>query len=122
MPLNATLAGTLQGISSIGGNVGPVQFSFPLTGELQHFDLEVNVLPTDVVGTKIYTLPSVGSTPKLFYLETTTDVTVLVNATMSFPVKAGGGLVWGGGPAITSVAFGGNGVTPSTVWFCVVGS
>lgn len=121
MPLTATLAGALQGLSTIGGNVGPVQFSYPLTGELQHFDIEVNVLPTDVVGSKSLAIPSVG-VPTLFYLETTTDVTILVNGTMSFALKAGGIITWCGGPLITAVAFGGNGVTPSTVWFCVVGS
>lgn len=121
MPLNATLSGALQGLSTIGGNVGPVQFSYPMNGQLQNFDLEVNVLPSDLVGTKVYAVPTVG-TPVLFYLETTTDVTVLVNGTMSFPIKAGGILTWCGGPLITSVAFGGNTLTPSTVWFCSIGS
>jgi hypothetical protein len=118
---NVTLSGALQGLSTIGGNVGPVQFSYPVQGALQHFDLEVNVLPTDLVASKVYTIPTVGA-PALFYLETTTAVTVLVNGTMSFPLQPGGIVTWCGGPLITSVAFGGNGTTPSTVWFCVVGS
>jgi len=118
--INVTLGGTLQGLSPVGGNVGPVQFSYPLTASLQHFDLEVNVLPTDLVGTKTYAIPSVGTPPGLFFLTTTTAVTILVNGTMTFPLNANGVISWCGGPLITSIAFGGNGVTPSTCWFCVV--
>ena len=119
MPLDIVLTGNVTGVSSIGGQVGPTQFSYALDDASQFLTREVPVSPS-AVGVVI-ALASVG-TQRLFYLKSDQDVTVQLNAEPAIALKAGGVVVRCGTPAVATVTLDGNTVTASTVFIVVVGA
>lgn len=119
MALDISLTGTLNGLSVLGGQLGPASYAYVLNGATQFQMKEIPVAANAVALT--VALPSVG-TLKLFYLKTTTDVTVTVNAEPPKTLLAGGVMIVCGGPAVTTLAFDGNLSLASTVYVVLVGS
>lgn len=119
MALDMTLTGSLNGLSALGGQLGPASFSYAMNGSTQFQVKEIPVAP-NAVGV-VVALPSVGA-QKMFYLKTTEDVSVVVNAEPAKTLKAGGVLIVCGGPNVTSLTFDGNTLTTSTVYVVIVGT
>lgn len=118
MAADITLTGNVQGISSVGGNVGPASFSYALNDAVKYHTLEIPVaLGATALGV---TVPDVG-TQRLFYLKTTEDVTVTVNAEPAGLLLKGGVLVRCGMANVTGLTFDGNGAVDATVFLTVVG-
>lgn len=118
MPADITLSGNVQGISTIGGNLGPASFSYALNDAANTHTQEVPV-PLGASAQTV-TVPDVG-TQRLFYLKTTQDVTVTVNAEPAGLVRAGGVLIRCGMANVTSLSFDGNGSVDAVVFIVVVG-
>lgn len=119
MPADIVLTGNVTGLSTVGGALGPASFSYSLAGatKFHTHELPVAVMSGSPV---VYTIPDLG-TQRLFYLKTTQDVTVILNAEPVGLVKAGGVLVRCGMPSVTTVSVDGNGTTAGVVFLVVVG-
>jgi len=119
MSADITLSGSITGLSTVGGNLGPANFSYALDDATQVVTKEIPV-PPGAAGLAV-TISGVG-TQELFYLKTTEDVDVTVNAEPVKTLKKDGVLVWCGGPDVTALSFDGNGVTEATVYAVFVGN
>lgn len=118
MALDISLTGSLNGLSALAGQLGPASFAYTLTAATQFQVKEIPIAPADE--DVVVALPTVGA-QKLFYLKTTGDVSVIVNAEPAKTLKAGGVLIYCGGPNVTSLTFDGNGTTPATIYVFLVG-
>lgn len=118
MPADITLTGNITGLSSIGGNLGPASFSYALNNVTKFHTQEIPV-PLGAAALSV-TVPDVG-TQRLFYLETTQDVTVTLNAEPAGLVRAGGLVVRSGMANVATISFDGNGAVDAVVWLVVVG-
>lgn len=118
MALDITLTGSLNGLSGLAGQLGPASFSYALNGASQ-FQVKELQIPPNAVG-MVVNLPSVG-TQRLFYLKTTEDVSVVVNAEPAKALKKDGVLIYCGGPNVDSLTFDGNSLTTATVYVFIVG-
>lgn len=119
MALDITLSGSISGLSTVGGNVGPSNFSYALDDETQFFTQEI-LVSAAAAGLAV-ALPSVG-TQKLFYLKTDRDVDVTLNAEPKKTLNAGGIIAICGVPAVTDLTFDGNGSMDAQVFVVVAGS
>ena len=119
MPADISLTGSLQGLSTVGGAVGPASFSFALNDATKFHTQEIAV-PVTAGSPVVHTLPDVG-TQRLFYLKTTQDVDVIINAEPTGTVLAGGLLVRCGMANVTTLSLDGNGTTAGIVFLTVVG-
>lgn len=120
MPADITLTGNLNGLSTVGGCLGPASFSYALNDAVKFHTQEINV-PVTGGSPVVYTLPAITS-QTLFWLKTTEDVVLTVNAEPSGTLLAGGLYVRTGMPDITSITLDGNGATAGVVFLVVVGS
>lgn len=119
MPADVVLTGNVQGLSTVGGALGPASFSYALNGATKTHTHEIPV-PVTTGSPVVHTVPALG-TQRLFYLKTTQDVTVIINAEPSGLLKAGGVLIRCGMPNVTSVSLDGNGAVAGVVFLVVVG-
>jgi hypothetical protein len=118
MPINITLTGQLNGLSTIAGQVGPTTISYPLTGATQ---FETKEIPVTVMSTPvIYTFPTIA-TQVLFYLVTTQEVTLTVNSEPSGVLNAGGVYIRCGMAPVSQITLAGNGSTAGDVYVVAVG-
>jgi hypothetical protein len=120
MPADITLTGNLNGISTVGGNLGPASFNYALNAASR---VHLQEIPVPVLSGSpvVHTLPAItGQT--LFYLKTTQDVTLTVNAEPSGLLRAGGIYVRTGMADVTSITLDGNGATAGVVWVVVAGA
>lgn len=119
MPITMALTGSLTGLSTIAGQVGPASFNYPLNAggnfETKEIPVPVNMLSTP------FTLPTI-STQTLFYMLTTQDVTVTINAEPSGLLKAGGVLIRCGMAPVTTVTLQGNALTSGVVYLVIAGT
>lgn len=120
MPADITLTGNLNGLSTVGGNLGPAAFTYALSDAGKFHTQEIAV-PVTGGAPVVHTLPAVG-TQRLFYLKTTQDVVLTVNAEPSGTLLAGGLYVRTGMVDITSITLDGNGATTGIVYLVVVGT
>jgi len=120
MPADITLTGNVQGISTVGGNVGPASFSFALNDVGDTYTQEISV-PVASGSPVVHTLPSIVG-QRLFYLKTTANVVLTVNTEPSGTLLAGGIYARAGMADVTSVTLDGNGATAGVVWILVVGA
>jgi len=120
MPADITLTGNVQGISTVGGNVGPASFSYALNGAEKTYSQEICV-PVPAATPVVHTLPTIAG-QRLFYLKTTQDVVLTINAEPSGTLLAGGVYVRSGMPDVATVTLDGNGATAGVVWILVVGA
>ncbi|MGD9726563.1 MAG: hypothetical protein AB7L09_01215 [Nitrospira sp.] len=120
MPADITLTGNLNGLSTVGGNLGPASFNYALNAASKFHAQEIDV-PVPGSTPVVYTMPGITS-QTLFYLKTTQDVVLTINAEPSGTLKAGGLYVRTGMPDVTSVTLDGNGATPGIVYIVIVGS
>ena len=119
MPADITLSGNVQGLSAIGGNLGPATFSYFLDDADNFHTQEIPVLLG--ASSQVVTVPALGVTHRLFYMETTEDVIVTLNSEPSGTLLKGGLLVRCGMPNVTTMSFDGNGSTNAVVFLTVVG-
>jgi len=120
MPADITLTGNVQGISTVGGNVGPASFSYALTGAEKTYSQEICV-PVPGATPVVHTLPTIAG-QRLFYLKTTEDVVLTINAEPSGTLLKGGVYTRAGMPDVTTVTLDGNGATAGVVWILIVGA
>ena len=120
MPADITLTGNVQGLSTVGGNVGPASFSYALADVAKYHTQEIAV-PVTAGSPVVHTIPAVG-TQRLFYLKTTADVDVIINAEPTGTLLAGGLLVRCGMADVTTLSLDGNGTTAGIVFLVVVGT
>lgn len=120
MPADITLTGNVTGLSTVGGNVGPASFSYALEDAEKYHCQEIAV-PVTAGSPVVHTIPDVG-TQRLFYLKTTQDVEVIINAEPTGTVLAGGVLIRCGMPDVTTLSLDGNGTTAGVVFLVVVGT
>jgi len=119
MPLNMSLTGSLNGLSTVAGQVGPASFNYPLNAATQ---FETKEIPVPVASPAVvYTFPTI-TTQTLFYLYATQDVTLIVNAEPSGLLKAGGIYVRCGMAPVSSISLAGNSLTSSVVYVVAVGT
>lgn len=118
MPADVSLTGSVQGLSTVGGNFGPASFSYALDNATKFHTQEVPVAPTATALT--VTVPDVG-TQRLFYLKTTEEVDVTLNAEPTGTLLQGGVIIRCGMPNVTTITFDGNGATTAIVFITVVG-
>lgn len=119
MPADITLTGNLSGLSTIGGALGPASFSYSLTAATKFHTQEIDVpaQPSPVT----YTLPAItGQT--LFYLKTTEDVVLTINAEPMGTLLAGGVYTRAGMADVLAVTIDGNGSTAGVVYLVIVGA
>ena len=120
MPADITLTGNLTGLSTVGGNLGPASFNYALNTAAKYHCQEIDV-PVTSGSPVAYTMPSItGQT--LFYLKTTQDVALTINAEPAGTLLAGGLYVRTGMPDVTTVTLDGNGSTPGIVFLVIVGA
>lgn len=119
MPADITLTGNVQGLSSVGGNVGPASFSYALNDAANFHTQEIPV-PLGAAA-QVVTVPALGSVHRLFYMKTTEDVDVTLDAEPTGTLLKGGILVRCGMPNVTSISFDGNGAVDAIVFLTVVG-
>lgn len=119
MPADITLTGNVQGLSTIGGNVGPASFSYLLDDAANYHTQEIPV-PLGASG-QVVVVPALGVTHRLFYLKTTEDVDVTLNAEPVGTLLKDGILVRCGMPNVTTITFDGNGAVDAIVFLTVVG-
>ena len=120
MPADITLTGNVQGISTVGGNVGPASFSFALSNVGDTFTQEISV-PITGGSPVVHTLPSIAG-QRLFYLKTTQDVVLTINAEPPGTLLSGGVYVRAGMADVASITLDGNGATTGVVWVLIVGA
>lgn len=120
MPADITLTGNLNGLSTVGGNLGPASFNYALNAAARVHCQEIPVAVT-AGSPVVHTLPTItGQT--LFYLKTTADVELTVNAEPAGTLLAGGVYVRTGMADVTSITVDGNGSTAGVVWLVIAGS
>ena len=119
MPADITLTGNLSGLSTVGGSLGPASFSYALSDAGKFHTQEIAVPVSS--GAVVHTIPTVG-TQRLFYLKTTQDVTITINAEPSGTLLAGGLYVRTGVVDVATVTLAGNGATAGVVYLVVVGT
>lgn len=119
MPATITLTGSLTGLSTVGGALGPASFSYALNDAAKFHTQEI---PVAIMSGSpvVHNMPDVG-TQRLFYLKTTQDVTLTINAEPSGDVLAGGVVIRAGLPNVTSITLDGNGATAGIVFVVIVG-
>ena len=120
MPADITLTGNLNGISTVGGNLGPASFSYALNDAAKFHTQEIDV-PIPGGAPVVHTLPVVGA-QKLFYLKTTEDVVLTINAEPSGTLLKGGIYVRAGMADVAAITLDGNGATAGIVYLVVVGT
>lgn len=120
MPADISLTGNVTGLSTVSGALGPAQFSYLLDDASKVHCQEIPV-PTPAGAPVVYTLPTLTG-QKLFYLKTTQDVVLTVNAEPAGTLLAGGLYVRTGMPDVTSITLDGNGATAGVVFLLVAGS
>jgi hypothetical protein len=119
MPINMSLTGNLNGISTIAGQVGPTSINYPLNAATQ---FETKEIPVPVASpAAVFTFPTIA-TQTLFYLTTTQDVTLIVNSEPSGLLKAGGVYIRCGMAPITQISLAGNMLTAGVVYVVAVGA
>ena len=118
MPADITLTGNLQGLSTVGGALGPASFSYSLDNAANFHTQEIPVSLS--ASAQSVTVPAVG-TQRLFYLKTTQDVDVTLNAEPQGTLLAGGVLIRCGMADVTTILFDGNGSIDAIVFLTVVG-
>lgn len=119
MPADIVLTGNVTGLSTVGGALGPASFSYALNSATKFHTHEIPV-PITAGSPVVHTVPDLG-TQRLFYLKTTQDVTVILNAEPSGLVRAGGIIVRCGMPNVATVSIDGNGAAAGVVFLVVVG-
>lgn len=119
MPADIVLTGNVTGLSTVGGALGPASFSYQLTAAANVHTHEIPV-PAPSGAPIVYSVPSLG-TQRLFYLKTTQDVVLTINAEPSGTVEAGGVVIRCGMANVTSVTLDGNGSVAGVVFLVVVG-
>lgn len=120
MPADITLTGNLNGLSTVGGNLGPASFNYALNAAAKFHTMEIDV-PVSGGAPVVYTMPAITS-QTLFYLKTTEDVVLTINAEPSGTLLGGGLMVRTGMPDVTTVTLDGNGATAGIVYIVIVGS
>jgi len=120
MPADITLTGNVQGLSTVGGNVGPASFSYVLEDAPRYHCQEI-VVPVIAGSPVVHTIPDVG-VQRLFYVKATEDVEVIVNAEPTGTLLKGGILVRSGMANVTTLTLDGNGSTAGIVFLVVVGT
>ena len=119
MPADITLTGNVQGLSTVGGNVGPASFSYALDDVANYHTQEIPV-PLGASG-QVVAVPTLGVTHRLFYLKTTEDVDVTLNSEPAGTLFKGGVLIRCGMDNVTTMSFDGNGSVDAVVFLTVVG-
>ena len=119
MPADISLTGSLQGLSTVGGALGPASFSYSLDDATKFHTQEIAV-PVTAGSPVVHTIPDVG-TQRLFYLKTTEDVEVIINAEPTGTLLGGGVLIRCGMPDVTTLSLDGNGTAAGIVFLTVVG-
>lgn len=119
MPADIVLTGNVQGISTVGGALGPASFSYALNAATKTHTHEIPV-PVTASLPVVHTVPALG-TQRLFYLKTTQDVVVVINSEPAGTIKAGGVLIRCGMPNVATVSLDGNGSVAGVVFLVVVG-
>jgi hypothetical protein len=119
MPINMSLTGNLNGISTVAGQVGPASFNYPLNagGNFQTKEIPVPVASMATV----YTFPVIAS-QTLFYLFTTQDVTLIVNSEPTGMLLAGGVYIRCGMAPVTQISLAGNLLTSGVVYLVMAGT
>jgi hypothetical protein len=120
MPADITLTGNLTGLSTVGGNLGPAGFSYTLNDAEKFYTQEIAV-PVSSGAPVVHNLPAVG-TQRLFYLKTTQDVILTINAEPQGTLLAAGLYVRAGMADVTQITIDGNGATAGVVYLVVVGT
>jgi len=120
MPADITLTGNVQGISTVGGNVGPASFSYALNGAEKTYSQEICV-PVTAGAPVVHTLPTIVG-QRLFYLKTTKDVVLTINAEPSGTLLAGGVYTRAGMVDVATITLDGNGATAGVIWILIVGA
>lgn len=120
MPADITLTGNLNGLSTVGGNLGPSSFNYALNAASRLHCQEIPV-PVTSGSPVVHTLPSItGQT--LFFLKATQDVTLTINAEPSGTLLAGGVYIRCGMADVASITLDGNGATAGVVHVVVAGA
>lgn len=120
MAADLTLTGNLNGLSTVGGNLGPSSFNYALNAATRLHCQEIPV-PVTSGSPVVHTLPAItGQT--LFYLKTTEDVVLTINAEPSGTLLAGGVYIRTGVVDVTSITLDGNGATAGVVHVVVAGA
>lgn len=119
MPITMALTGNLTGLSTVAGQVGPTSFNYPLNAA-GNFEVKEIPVSANMVATT-FNFPLI-TTQTLFYLLTTQDVTVTLNAEPSGTLKAGGVLIRCGMTAVTSLTLQGNTLTSGVVYVVAAGN
>lgn len=119
MPITFALTGNLTGLSTIGGQVGPASFNYPLNAA-GNFETKEIPVAANMVST-VFTFPTISS-QTLFYLLTTQDVTLTINSEPSGTLKAGGVLIRCGMAPVTQITLAGNTLTSGVVYVVSAGA
>lgn len=119
MPANIALTGSLTGLSTVGGALGPASFSYLINDATKFYSQEI---PVQVMtgAPVVHTVPDVG-TQRLVYIKTSQDVTLTLNAEPVGLLKAGGILVRAGMANVTTITLDGNGALAGIVFVVIVG-
>ena len=120
MPADITLTGNVQGISTVGGNVGPASFSYAINAAEKTYSQEICV-PVATGAPIVHTLPTMAG-QRLFYLKTTQDVTLTINAEPSGTLLKNGIYTRAGMSDVATITLDGNGATAGVVWILIVGA
>lgn len=122
MPTDLSLNLGLNGASTVKGTIGPRDFPRQLKQLGQFHELEVQVLPGDIFGTKIIPLPPIAS-PKFLFLQT--DLPVLFQKTgevVQHSLDTGGmHLEIGSLAVLASIAFQAGGSPQSNIYIAFGG-
>ena len=120
MPADITLTGNVQGISTVGGNVGPASFAYAINAAEKTYVQEICV-PVTAGSPVVHTLPTMPG-QRLFYLKTTEDVLLTLNAETPGTLFAGGVYTRAGMADVVTITLDGNGSTAGVVWILIVGA
>jgi hypothetical protein len=120
MPADISLTGNLNGLSTVGGNLGPASFNYALNAASRVHSQEIPV-PAPGSSPVVHTLPTItGQT--LFYLKTTEDVVLTINAEPIGTLLAGGIYARTGMADVATITLDGNGATAGVVYLVVAGA
>ena len=120
MPADISLTGNLNGLSTVGGSLGPASFSYTLNDAASFHTQEIAV-PAASGAPVVHTLPTlVGQ--RLFYLKTTEDVVLTINAEPSGTLLKDGLYSRAGMADVATITLDGNGSAAAIVYLVIVGA
>jgi len=120
MPADITLTGSLNGLSTVGGALGPASFAYAISAAEKTYSQEICV-PVATGAPVVHTLPTMAG-QRLFYLKTTEDVLLTINAEPAGTLLKDGIYTRAGMADVATITLDGNGATAGVVWILIVGA